>query len=366
MGHERLTRRRFLAAVGLTAGLAGCEAPSSDGDRTRPERDRDRTQSRLIDSTPESSSVYTDVYRRTIDSVVLIRVFDGGGVSGQGSGFVYDGQHVVTNEHVVSGSSDVQIRFTDGSWQTGEVLGTDVYSDLAVVRVDDTPDEATALELVSGEVAVGQRVVAIGNPFGLSGSLSAGIVSGVDRTLPAANDFSIPDAIQTDAAVNPGNSGGPLMTLDGRVAGVINSGSGDNIGFAISAALMRRVVPALIADGEYEHAYMGVRLTDVTPLIAEANGLSSANGVYMDEIVDGGPSDGVLRGSTGERTVDGASVPVGGDVVVAMGDEPIPSQQALSTYLALATSPGETIPVEVVRDGSRTTVQLTLGSRPDP
>ena len=356
MGFERLTRRRFLAAAGLTAGLAGCNAPSTG----------QRSQGDLVNSTPSSPSVYADVYRDVIDSVVLIRVFGGDGRNGQGSGFVYDQQHIVTNEHVVSDASEVRIRFTDGSWHAAEIVGTDVYSDLAVLEVADKPSRAEPLDLITGEVAVGQEVVAIGNPFGLSGSISAGIVSGVDRTLPAANNFSIPDAVQTDAAVNPGNSGGPLMTLDGRVAGIINSGSGDNIGFAISAALMRRVVPALATSGSYEHAYMGVRLTNVTPLIAEANDLSNAKGVYMDEIVDGGPSDGVLEGSTGTETINGVDVPVGGDVVVRMGGEAIQSQQVLSTYLALSTSPGDTIPVEVIRDGSRTTVDLTLGSRPEP
>ena len=356
MGFERLSRRRFLAAAGLAAGLAGCNAPAGG---TSPRSDR-------INTSPDSPSVYADVYREAIDSVVLIRVFGGNGRNGQGSGFVYDQRHIVTNEHVVSDVADVRVRFTDGSWRAAEIAGTDVYSDLAVVRVSDKPTRAEPLSLVRGEVAVGQEVVAIGNPFGLSGSLSSGIVSGVDRTLPAANNFSIPDAIQTDAAVNPGNSGGPLMTLDGRVAGVINSGSGDNIGFAISAALIRRVVPALIESGSYEHAYMGVRLTDVTPLIAEANDLSTARGVYMDEIVDGGPADGVLQGSDGTEAINGIDVPVGGDVVVRMGGEPVQSQQVLSTYLALSTSPGDTIPVEVIRDGTRTTVDLTLGSRPQP
>jgi len=356
MGFERVTRRRFLAAAGVAAGLAGCNAPAGEA----------RRRSDLVNTTPDSPSVYADVYREAIDSVVLIRVFGGDGRNGQGSGFVYDQRHIVTNEHVVSNAADVRVRFTDGSWRAAEVVGTDVYSDLAVVRVSDKPTRAEPLSLVRGEVAVGQEVVAIGNPFGLSGSLSSGIVSGVDRTLPAANNFSIPDAIQTDAAVNPGNSGGPLMTLDGRVAGVINSGSGDNIGFAISAALIRRVVPALIESGAYEHAYMGVRLTDVTPLLAEANDLSNARGVYMDEIVDGGPADGVLQGSDGTEAINGIDVPVGGDVVVRMGGEPIQSQQVLSTYLALSTSPGDTIPVEVIRDGTRTTVDLTLGSRPEP
>jgi serine protease Do len=365
MAGKRLTRRRFLAAAGLTAALAGCNTPPQSDAGQDPGSDSNPTDGSAAE-TPVDSSAFTEVYEETIDSVVLVRTFDESGRSGQGSGFVYDSQHIVTNEHVVGGTSAIEVRFTDGTWHDATVVGTDVYSDLAVLRVTSIPDIAAPLELVDGEVTVGQRVLAIGNPFGLSGSASAGIVSGVNRTLPAANNFSIPDAIQTDAAVNPGNSGGPLVTLDGRVAGVINSGSGDNIGFAISAPLMSRVVPALVQDGEYEHSYMGVRLTDVTPLIAEANDLETARGVYIDEVVQGTPSDGVLEGSTGDTQVNDVTVPTGGDVIVRMGESDIFSRQALSTYLALETSPEETIPVEVIRDGERTTVQLTLGSRPDP
>ncbi|WP_136715429.1 S1C family serine protease [Halorientalis salina] len=364
MDEQRLSRRRFLAVAGVTVGLAGCNAPTTDSAKGRGASPNE--QADLINSTPTSQSVYTDVYRQTIDSVVRIRVYTDAGRTGQGSGFVYDDGHVVTNQHVVDGAASIEIRFTDGTWRDATLRGTDVYSDLAVLSVDGIPDAATPLPLIDGEVAVGQEVVAIGNPFGLSGSVSSGIVSGVDRTLPAANDFTIPDAIQTDAAVNPGNSGGPLVTLNGEVAGVINSGGADNIGFAISAALMRRVVPALIDSGAYEHSYMGVQLSNVTPLIADANDLDDAQGVYISEIVDDGPSDGVLQGSTDERAVDGVRVPVGGDVVVSMGGNPILTQQALSTYLALATSPGDTIPVGVVRDGGETTVELTLGSRPEP
>lgn len=365
MADKRLTRRRFLVAAGLTAGVAGCNTPPTS-EAAQATDDNEGSASGGGGQTPVAGSVFTEVYRETIDSVVLVRTFDASGRSGQGSGFVYDSQHIVTNQHVVGGTEAIEVRFTDGTWHDASIVGTDVYSDLAVLRVSSVPDIAPPLELIDGEVAVGQRVLAIGNPFGLSGSASAGIVSGVDRTLPAANNFSIPDAIQTDAAVNPGNSGGPLVTLDGDVAGVINSGSGDNIGFAISAALMSRVVPALIQDGAYDHSYMGVRLTDVTPLIAEANGLETARGVYIDEVVPGTPSDGVFEGSTGETEVNDVTVPTGGDVVVRMGEQDIFSRQALSTYLALQTSPGETIPVEVIRDGSRTTVELTLGERPDP
>jgi S1-C subfamily serine protease len=194
--------------------------------------------------------------------------------------------------------------------------------------------------------------------------VTAGIVSGVDRTLPAPNDFSIPDAIQTDAPVNPGNSGGPLVDLDGTVVGVVNSGGGDNVGFAVSAALTRRVVPSLVDDGSYEHSYMGIRLRPVGPLLARANDVD--RGVYVDSVVPDGPSRGVFEGSTGETTIEGVTVPTGGDVIVAMEDTPIPQRQALSAFLALETRPGDTIAVTVLRDGAEQTVDLTLGSRPDP
>lgn len=370
MDRERVSRRSFvLAAAGLTAGLAGCNAPSMDRQGDGPESGDGRAEP--SQTPPHSSSSYTEVYRETIDSVVLVRVYDSTGLGGQGSGFVYDENHIVTNQHVVDGADGVQVRFTDGTWHTASVVGTDVYSDLAVLDVSDIPERATPLPLVEGGVAVGQEVVAIGNPYGLSGSLSAGVVSGVGRAIPASataggGDFSIPNAIQTDAAVNPGNSGGPLVTLSGTVAGVINSGGGENIGFAISAPLVRRVVPALIDRGDYDHSYMGVALTTVTPRIATANDLAEANGVYIDEVVDGAPSDGVLHGSTGEETVRGAVTPVGGDVVTSMGGQPIPSRQELSTYLALQTSPGDTIRVGIIRDGRRGTAELTLGSRPEP
>jgi S1-C subfamily serine protease len=380
---DRRSRRWFLGAVATAAaaGLAGCSsAPTAtDGD---PDTDAagdgdgdagsdggagvgDGGSGGFETVADVNESPYTEVYRQTIDSVVLVRVTSAGG-GGQGSGFVWDDRHVVTNQHVVEGAENIDVRFSDGDWRTGTVVGTDVYSDLAVVRVDDKPGYATPLELVPEEPPIGTRVVALGNPFGLGGSVSEGIVSGVDRSLPAPNNFNIPDAIQTDAAVNPGNSGGPLVTLRGRVVGVINSGGGDNIGFAISAALMERVIPSLIGTGDYEHAYMGVRLLGVTPAIAEAMDLDEVGGVHITQVRPGGPSDGVLRGATDTAFVNGQSVDVGGDVVVRMGDRAIETTNDLSTFLALETSPGDTIPVEVIRDGERANVRLTLGSRPDP
>jgi len=373
MANDQWSRRRLLGALasGAAAGLAGC----SFGAPSNPEPSSSGGSAGSIDGQFESyaaqtgspgGSPYAQVYRQVADSVTAVRVRQEFGNTARGTAWVYDAQHLVTNEHVVSGAADVSVWFDGSGWQSGEVVATDVYSDLAVVRVDDRPEGARAIPLVQSEPPVGTEVVAVGNPFGLSGSVSAGIISGQDRTLPAANGFSIPDAVQTDAAVNPGNSGGPLVTLDGRVVGVVNSGGGDNIGFGISAAMVNRVVPALIQEGEYNHSYMGVRLTSVTPPVVEANDLPISWGVYISQVVDGGPSDGVLQGSTGQETVAGQSIGTGGDVVYRMGDADIPTQQALSSYLALETSPGDTIDVEVIRDGSRETVQLTVGERPEP
>ncbi|GGN90084.1 S1C family serine protease [Haloarcula pellucida] len=367
MGNDRLSRRGFLGALGVAlAGTAGCQAPGQvDGPATA---GTDTTpQSRQSQqSTQSGGSVYTNVYREVADSVVSIRVYSRIGRGSQGSGFLVDDEHVVTNEHVVAGGDEYYVRFADTGWRQVSVVGTDVYSDLAVLRVRNSPDDVSPLTFRDNDPAVGMRVVAIGNPFGLSGSVSEGIVSGVDRTLRGANNFSIADAIQTDAAVNPGNSGGPLVDLDGGVVGVINAGGGDNVAFAISAQLAQRVVPALVEDGTYRHSYMGVTLQSVEPLIAEANDLRRASGVYIDTIVDGGPSDGVLQGSDGSETINNTEIPVGGDVVRRLDDTPTPTRQALATFLALETSPGDTVDVTIVRDGQTRTVELKLGRRPRP
>jgi S1-C subfamily serine protease len=313
----------------------------------------------------------TGAYRDTIGSVLLIRRASRSG-SGQGSGFAYDERHVVTNEHVVSGADSVTLQFKNGAYREGEVVGTDPYTDLAAVEIPDLPDVAEPLPLATSDPPIGTKVVALGTPFGLEASASAGVVSGLNRTIPRSNaeqdrGFEIPDTIQTDAAVNPGNSGGPLITLDGTVVAVISAGinASDNIGFGISAPLTRRVIPELIADGEYDHSLMGVRLQPVTPAVAQANDLDSARGIMVVEVVDGGPSDGVLRAAPNERVVDGRTVPVGGDVIVGLGDRPVHSMNALSSYLALETRPGDELPITIIRDGSRTSVSITLGERPE-
>ena len=367
-GAPTRTRRRFLGAVGAAAafGLAGCaERSRRPSGKTLTEVEATTYARDVGEANDQGTSAYTDVYRATIDSVALVRSYRATG-AGTGSAFVYDDEHLVTNQHVVEDAEDIEVRFARGDWRDGEVVGTDVYSDLAVVRVEEGPGYATPLDLVESDPPIGAEVVALGNPFGLGESVSAGIVSGVDRSLPSVNDFVIADTVQTDAAANPGNSGGPLVTLDGRVVGVVTAGRGNDVNFAVSAALVRRVVPALLEDGSYEHSYVGIGLTGVTPTIAEANGLEAVRGVLVVEVVEDGPSDGVLQGSPDSSTVNGQRVPVGGDVISEMAGRSIPTQDALSTFLALNTSPGDTVPTVVLRDGERVEVDIELGVRPAP
>ena len=368
------SRRRLLGLVAAAgASLAGCSAPSRTSDsatsaasQTDAPDASEASPSPAAQRVPTTEDTYTAVYEETIPSVVLVRVYGPGGPLGQGSGFVFpDGSHVVTNQHVVDGGRTVRVRFHDGTWAEAELRGTDVYSDLAVLRVD-APETAPPLALVDREPPIGTQVVALGAPFSLGGSVSAGIISGVDRSLPSQTGFSIPDTVQTDAAVNPGNSGGPLVSLGGEVVAVINSGQGENVNFGISAALTRRVVPALIERGEYDHAYMGVRLLDVVPAVAQANDLDRVRGVLVASVLPDGPAAGALQGSGREATALGQRVPVGGDVVLALDGRPTPSQGALATHLAIRTEPGDTLDVRVLRDGEERTVSFELGARPPP
>ncbi|WP_339104695.1 trypsin-like peptidase domain-containing protein [Haloterrigena salinisoli] len=368
MNGFRPDRREFLALAGsgLVGAIAGCAEPRSADSM---EGSSSASIERTIDPDDRADgSTFTDVYEGVIDAVAQVRALGSGSPyssergGGQGSGFLVDDSHLVTNEHVVADADTVDLQYINGDWSDTEVVGTDFYSDLAVLKVDQVPDEATPLELAAERSVVGQEVLAVGNPYGFRGSMSKGIVSGVNRTLDMqGRAFSFSNAIQTDAAVNPGNSGGPLVDMNGEVVGVITAGGGDNIGFAIPATIASRVVPSLIETGTYDHAYMGITLATVDRYIAEANDLAEATGVIVTGVEPGDPADGVLRPAK-PRPRD--SIPVGGDVIYAIDGKPIPDRHALSSHLALRTSPGDTIEIECRRYGDETTVSLTVGSRP--
>ena len=355
------TRRAVLAALGgASVALAGCATTDGSDDG-----DGDTTGGATAQ--PSVSPPFTGVYEAIVDSVVVIRGYDENGRVGQGSGFLaFDGV-VVTNQHVVAGTEELVVGFADGTTTGGEVLGADVYSDLAAVELDETPEAAgSPLSFVETEPPVGTEVLAVGAPFGLGESASAGIVSGVDRPLPSQTGFSVADTVQTDAAVNPGNSGGPLVTTEGEVVGVISAGGGENIAFGISAALVERVVPALVEDGEYDHSYMGIGLNELSPPLARANGFERSTGVYVNAVLEDGPADGTLEGSDGQGEALGERVPTGGDLVIGLDGRAVRSLGDLSTHLALRTSPGDLLSVSLIRDGERRELSMRLGERPEP
>lgn len=346
---DQPTRRRFLAAAtSLTAGLAGC----SSGYRESPPA--------VPQTTPRTrDGRYTSVYDATVDSVAFV-----GDQQRGGSGFVYDG-YVITNQHVVGDADQIDVRFADSEWRTAGVNATDAYADLAVLATD-TPGYARPLSFVETVPPVGTEVLALGSPFGLESSVSAGIISGKNRSLQSPGGYAIPNTVQTDAGLDPGNSGGPLVTMEGEVTGIAVAGAGTSVGFAVSPLLARRVLPELIETGTYEHPYLGIRLLPVTPALAEANDLSEPRGIFVLEVIEEGPPNQTLRGADGETTVDGRQIPTGGDVLVELAGNRIDSSADLGTTLALELSPGQRVDATVIRDGQRRSIQVPIGARPDP
>jgi S1-C subfamily serine protease len=294
-----------------------------------------------------------------------------------GSGFVtsYQGQnYIVTNNHVVDGVSNITATFSDGDSYPAKVLGTDVYSDLAVVSVPSAPsEEFVPLQIVSSSnVVVGQPVVVIGNPYGLSGSITFGIVSQLGRTIQEAttNGFSISDIIQFSAPINPGNSGGPLLDADGYVIGIttatVNGSQG--VGFAIPSDTILKELSSLISTGSYDqHSYLGIETTDMNYQLAQASHTNVTYGVLIEQVVSGGPAAKAgLKAGTSTVTVDGAQYVVGGDIIISVNGTKIINGDALSSYLEEYTVSGQTVQLGIIRSGQTMTVDVALGTRPAP
>jgi 2-alkenal reductase len=322
------------------------------------------------------------LYQQVNPGVVSIRVSS---VNDEalGSGFVIDKQgHIVTNYHVVENADKVEIDFPSGLKVYGDVIGTDLDSDLAVIKVNVSEENLTPLPLGDSDTAlVGQVVVAIGNPYGLSGTMTLGIVSARGRVLDSLRQtasgvyFSAGDLIQTDTSINPGNSGGPLLNLKGEVIGVnraiqtsgqtLSGGAANTgIGFAISSNIVRRVVPSLISSGSYKYPYLGLSsLNSLNLTIVEALNLPQSTGAYVTDIAAGGPADKAgLRGGTTQTEISGLYS--GGDLIVAVDGREIKDFSELLSYMVLNKAPGDVITFTVIREGNRVEVPVTLGERP--
>lgn len=341
-------------------------------------------------STNTDSMSLPDLFTKVEKSVVQVTEQDNSNELGSrlGSGFVYDKDgHVITNYHVVvpgsNNNDELQVSFLDGNVYSAELVGFDQFADLAVIKVKNiTSDKLTPLPLAnSTNLRIGETVVAIGNPFGLSGSMTVGIVSGLGRLLPSnengenlgtTSSFSIPNIIQTDAAINPGNSGGPLIDTQGRVIGIntaifSNTGVYSGVGFAIPSNTISKVAQSLIQTGSYRHPYIGIIGLSLTPDLAKQIGLTQTKGFLVTSITKGSPAEKAdLRAGTTTKTLNGRDFDVGGDIILKIDNRDVTKIDDILAYLESQKHVGDKIHLTILRDNTIRELDLVLGERPSP
>jgi len=318
----------------------------------------------------------SEIFEKSEPGVVRVnvqRTNTADGVGGVGSGFVFDKKgHIITNAHVVKDATKVVVTFLDGRSYNAEIIGVDEYTDIAVIKVNA---DLSLLQPVllgdSSTLKVGEEIAAIGNPFGLSGSMTSGIVSQLGRLLPTENQYSIPDVIQTDAAINPGNSGGPLLNMMGGVVGIntaIQSTTGSNtgVGFAIPSQTVAKIVPTLIEKGEYKHPWIGVSGRDIDPDLARVLKVTDAIGFLIVTVVEDSPaSKAGLIGSEKTIEVDGINYPIGGDIILTVDGIEVRHIDDILIHLQRAKSIGDEMVLEVLRDNRTTNITIILQERPN-
>jgi S1-C subfamily serine protease len=360
------------ALVGAAAG-AGTYALLADGGTTVVRQVTVQGSQPASESKLSVSDIYDLAYKGVVEitatGATSAPFGDQEQQQAQGSGWVYDTEgHIVTNQHVIANASSISVHFWNGATYRATLVGSDRSTDLAVIKVDAPASLLDPLTLGdSGALKVGDGVVAIGSPFGLEETVTSGIVSALHREMKAPNRFTITDSIQTDAAINHGNSGGPLLNAQGKVVGVnsqieSNSGGNDGVGFAVPSTTIATIVPRLISNGKVEHAYLGVQLGEIPAGAAQQLGM--ARGVEVVGVTAGTPADDAgLRAATGRKTVDGMTYDTGGDVIVGFDGEQITTPQQLQVAVD-AKQPGDTVTVTYIRGAKRHTVRVTLGTRP--
>jgi S1-C subfamily serine protease len=385
-----MTKRIWIVALVLVLSIVACQVPGLGPQAPAapvvpavvPSNDQPVSTTDSASPSTQQDLLVT-LYEDVTPGIVAIQVSAADGSGALGSGFVYDGDgHIVTNYHVVEGASRVEVDFVSGYKTYGTVIGTDLDSDIAVIKVNAPAAELHPVALGDSSVLkVGQTVIAIGNPFGLNGTMTVGIISALGRTLDSAHDsptggkFTAGDVIQTDAAINPGNSGGPLFNTKGEVIGInrairttnfttsgepINSG----IGFAVSINIVKRVVPGLVSDGKYDYPYLGIAsLDDLSLSQIEALGLKQFTGAYVTNAVPGGPADkaGVKAGT---QTTNIPGLLSGGDLITAIDGHPVRRFDELLSYLITNKSPGDSVVLTLLRDGQSMDITVTLDKRP--
>ncbi len=330
----------------------------------------------LLEPIDVEEQLIANLYERVSPSVVNITArtvtmsFFFGPIpnEGSGSGFILDQEgHIVTNYHVVEGAESIEVTLSDETTVPAELLGVDPANDLAVLRIE-LPDHALTPVLLgdSENLRVGQRAIAIGNPFGLERTLTTGVISALGRPLQIDDENVIFNVIQTDAAINPGNSGGPLLNSRGEVIGVNTAVRQDaeGIGFAVPVDTVQRVVPVLIERGYYPHPWTGFLGYSITPELAETLSLPVEQGILVAQLYRDSPAVAAgIRGATEQVRVGNRRILVGGDIVTAIDGQPIADWEALTEYLELNTQVGDTVVLDVLRDGQPLQLSLTLGEQ---
>ena len=318
----------------------------------------------------------TDIFEKAEPGVVRVNtqrnqtINDVGGV---GSGFVFDKRgHIITNAHVINDSTKTIVTFLDGRSYNAEIIGIDEYTDIGVIKVNADLKLLQPLSLGdSSNLKVGEPITAIGNPFGLSGSMTSGIISQMERLLPQDSGYSIPDVIQTDAAINPGNSGGPLLNMRGDIVGIntaIQSTTGEftGVGFAIPSQTVAKIVPTLISEGEYNHPWIGISGRDIDPDMAKVLGLEDALGFLIITVVEDSPAwDAGLIGSDKTIEVEGREYSIGGDIITAVDGIDVRKIDDILIHLQRVKTVGDEMDLEILRDNRTTNVTIVLQERPN-
>ncbi|WP_101477629.1 S1C family serine protease [Candidatus Nitrosotalea bavarica] len=331
----------------------------------------------MVQSNPASHLSLADLFSKSQDGVVQIivrKTSDNSSDRAIGSGIVYDlSGHIITSNHVVADYQKIRVVFHNGDSYTAQVTGTDPFADLAVIKVNADPQTLHTLPLGnSSKLRIGDEVIAIGSPFGLTGSMTSGIVSQLGRILnpPDIGSFSIPNVIQTDTAINPGNSGGPLLNDQGEVIGIntaiqTQTGEFSGVGFAIPSNTMKRIVPYLIQDGHYKHPWLGVSGITIDPDLSDSLGLSIQSGFLIENIVPDSPAANAgLHASNQTKMAEGIKYKIGGDIIIGVDNTPVKKLEDLLNYLQDNKSAGDKMVLKIIRNDKTIEVTLTLQERP--
>tara|TARA_B100000959_G_scaffold220179_1_gene232665 strand:- start:1181 stop:2323 length:1143 start_codon:yes stop_codon:yes gene_type:complete len=367
-----------LATIGIVFGifvLLNSMPEAQDGELIVSNGNHLETVGEITSIEKASNFSLTEIFERTEESVVQVNIRSDNAINNRGnmgSGFVYkDDGYIITNHHVVDDAERVTVTFLDGESYIAKIIGTDADLDIAVLKVEIGSTYLQPIPIGdSSHLKVGEPIAAIGNPFGLSGSMTSGIISQIGRLLPQDSGYSIPDVIQTDAAINPGNSGGPLLNMKGEVVGMntaIQSATGEftGVGFAVPSNTIKKVVPVLIRDGIFHHPWMGISGSDVDPDLAKVRELNSSKGFLIATVIEGSPADAAgLQGVTITKEIDGREYPLDGDIIIKIDDIVVRKISDILIHLQREKSIGDELIMTVNRDGTMIEAVLVLGERP--